>query len=110
MTKSITQDALNIRKLVREAEALSDELLLACARLKQAMVVARQNPEVKVATGQAALLRLAEAESQALSTSSNLFRLHEEMNKVARVQAGFDHGMETETAQDAKPVIAMQDA
>lgn len=48
MSRQIRDDALAIRKLIREAEAVSDEALLACARLKQAMVRARQNPAVAV--------------------------------------------------------------
>ena len=46
MSQKIREDASNIRKLIREAEAVSDEVLIACARLKQAMVRARMNPQV----------------------------------------------------------------
>lgn len=88
-------DALNIKKLIREAEGLSDELLLTCARLKQAMIAARQNPEVPVHTGQAALMRLNQAEGDALAMSTSLLRVHDELSKVARVHAGDDPGVET---------------
>ena len=47
-------DAHNLKKLMREAEALADESMIAFARLKQAMLTARQNPLVDVHTGQRA--------------------------------------------------------
>lgn len=53
MTEKIREDARNLRKLIREAEAVSDEVLVACARLKQAMVRARQNPQVTSTPGSA---------------------------------------------------------
>lgn len=34
MSEKIREDARNLRKLIREAEAVSDEVLVACARLK----------------------------------------------------------------------------
>jgi len=84
MTDRIRNDALHLRKLVREAEALADESMIAFARLRQAMLAARQNPSVKVDTGQRALMRLGQAESQALAMSTNLLRVHDELSKVAR--------------------------
>ena len=92
MSDKIRQDARNIRKLIREAEAVSDEVLVACARLKQAMVRARQNPDVDVDAGQRALLRLTQAESQALSLSTSLLRVHDELSKVARETMGVEDG------------------
>ena len=95
MDNRIVTDARNLKKLIREAEALADEAIIAMARLKQAMLAARQNPMVEVNTGQRALLRLTEAESHALSMSTNLLRVHDELTKVARVHAGGDEGIET---------------
>ena len=95
MENRILADAHNLKKLVREAEALADESIIAMARLKQAMLAARQNPEVEVHTGQRALVRLTEAESYALSMSTNLLRVHDELSKVARVHAGGDTGVPT---------------
>ena len=66
MTDRILTDAHNLKKLIREAEALADESIIVMARLKQAMLAARQNPAIEVHTGQRALMRLTEAESQAL--------------------------------------------
>lgn len=101
MENRILADAHNLKKLVREAEALADEAIIAMARLKQAMLAARQNPAVEVYTGQRALLRLTEAESQALSMSTNLLRVHDELSKVARVHAGGDSGIPTTIPEQA---------
>lgn len=95
MDNRILADAHNLKKLVREAEALADEAIIAMARLKQAMLAARQNPAVDVHTGQRALVRLTEAESMALSMSTNLLRVHDELSKVARVHAAGDGGLPT---------------
>lgn len=95
MEDRILADAYNLKKLIREAEALADEAIIAMARLKQAMLAARQNPDVEVHTGQRALLRLTEAESQALAMSTNLLRVHDELSKVAQVHAGGDSGIPT---------------
>jgi hypothetical protein len=59
------------------------------------MLIARQNPEVEVHTGQRALVRLSEAESHAMAMSSNLLRVHDELSKIARVHAGGDPGVPT---------------
>lgn len=95
MTESLKRDAVAIRKLIRDAEALSDEVLVACSRLKQAMVVARQHPSVAKAAGQGALMRLGEAESQALALSGNLFRVHDELNRLSVEYAGGEDGAVT---------------
>lgn len=95
MENRITADAYNLKKLIREAEALADESIIAMARLKQAMLAARQNPEIEVNTGQRALVRLTEAEGQALSMSTSLLRVHAELSKVALVHAGPDTGAPT---------------
>lgn len=90
MTDTIRNDALNLRKLIREAEALADENMIAFARLKQAMLSARQNPNVAISAGQRALLRLNQAEAQAMAMSTNLLRVHDELNKVATETMGDD--------------------
>ena len=58
MSDRVLSDAYNLKKLIREAEALADESIIAMARLKQAMLAARQNPAIEVHTGQRALVRL----------------------------------------------------
>ncbi len=101
MNDRILADAHQLKKLVREAEAIADESIIAMARLKQAMLSARQNPEIEVHTGQRALMRLTEAESQAMSMSTNLLRVHDELSKVARVHAGGETGTPTVIPADA---------
>lgn len=90
MTERLVDDARKIKKLIREAEALADESMIAFARLKQAMLSARQNPAVEVADGQRALVRLTQAEDQAMAMSSNLLRVHDELSKVYRVKMPAD--------------------
>lgn len=101
MNQAILADARNLRKLVREAEAVADDAMIAFARLKQAMLTARQNPEIEVHTGQRALMRLVQAEHQALAMSTNLMRVHDELSKVGRVYAGGDTGGVTEFPNEA---------
>jgi len=101
MSDRILKDAYNMKKLIREAEALADESMLAFAKLKQAMLTARQNPEVEVDTGQRALMRLNQAEQQAMAMSTNLLRVHDELSKVARVKARDDQGVPTEITGSA---------
>ncbi|MCL4673064.1 MAG: hypothetical protein KJZ64_09045 [Sphingomonadaceae bacterium] len=98
MTDKFSDDAQAIRKLIREAEAVSDEAMIAMSRLKQAMLVARQNPDVPVDIGQRAIMRLAQAEAQAVSMSSNLFRVHGELTEVAKVVAGGEEDFVTPLA------------
>jgi len=95
MSATIREDALAIRKLIREAEAVSDEVMIACARLKQAMVRARQNPGVAVDAGQRALMRLGQAENQAMAMSTSLLRVHDELSKVGRETMGVEEGVDT---------------
>jgi len=97
MTDRITQDAYNLKKLIREAEALADESMIAFSRLKQAMLAARQNPEVEVVEGQRALMRLNQAESQAIAMSTSLLRVHDELSKIAREKMADDMDIPTET-------------
>ncbi len=101
MSDRIRNDARNLKKLMREAEALADESMLAFAKLKQAMLSARQNPAVHVDTGQRALMRLNQAEQQAMAMSTNLLRVHDELSEVARVTAGDDDGVPTEISGSA---------
>lgn len=95
MTDRIRNDAQNLKKLIREAEALADESMIAFARLKQAMLTARQNPGVEVDAGQRALMRLNQAESQAIAMSTSLLRVHDELSKVAVEKMGPDTGERT---------------
>jgi mevalonate kinase len=110
MPATIREDARAIRKLIREAEAVSDEVMIACARLKQAMVRARQNPDISVDAGQRALMRLNQAESQALGLSTSLLRVHDELSRIGRETLGGEEGSDTVIAGSAiappEPAIA----
>jgi hypothetical protein len=110
MPANIREDARAIRKLIREAEAVSDEVMIACARLKQAMVRARQNPDIAVDAGQRALMRLNQAESQALGLSTSLLRVHDELSRIGRETLGGEEGSDTIIASaaiaDPEPAIA----
>jgi hypothetical protein len=109
MTDRMNTDARNLKKLIREAEALADESMIAFARLRQAMLSARQNPEVEVHTGQRALMRLAEAESQALAVSNNLLRVHHELSTVAREQM-VDDVIPTEVPDEGRGSLAAHES
>ncbi|MGN6496626.1 MAG: hypothetical protein ACTHK5_04700 [Tsuneonella sp.] len=107
MSETIRADARHIRKLIREAEALSDEAMIACSRLKQAMVSARQHPEMPIDAGQKAIMRLTQAEQQALSLSTSLLRVHDELSKTARVLAiGEEATPISPSAIEAAPAFA----
>ena len=106
MTDRIRSDAINLKKLIREAEALADESMIAFSRLKQAMLAARQNPEVEVTVGQRALMRLNQAEGQAMAMSTNLLRVHDELSQIARETMGGDEGIPTEVPAAAITDIA----
>lgn len=95
MSATIREDTLAIRKLIREAEAVSDEAMMAFSRLKHAMIRARQNPEIEVDAGQRALMRLNQAEAQALAMSTSLLRVHDELSKIVREKMGPDDGNDT---------------
>ncbi len=110
MTDRIVADAHNLKKLIREAEALADESMLAFARLKQAMLTARQNPGVEVDAGQRALMRLNQAEGQAMAMSTSLLRVHDELSKVAREKMGPDSGVPTDLEEASLEAADLLDA
>lgn len=96
MNDRFLNDAHNLKKLIREAEALADESMIALARLKQGILAARQNPEVEVVEGQRALMRLTQAEGHAMAMSTTLLRVHDELSKIAREKMGPDDTIPTE--------------
>ncbi len=111
MSDRIVSDAQNIKKLVREAEAIADESMIALARLKQAMLTARQNPDVEVVDGQRALMRLNQAETQALSVSTSLLRVHEELSAIAKIKMdGANPGDTPVHASDTSLEVARPEA
>ena len=101
MTSVPKEDVYSIRKLIREAEAISDEAMIACSKLKLAIVKARQNPELPVDAGQRAIMRLTQAEQQALTMSTSLLRVHDELSKAGREFCGDDDGDMTNVSPSA---------
>lgn len=110
MSDQMHSDARNLQKLIREAEALADESMLAFAKLKQAMIKARQNPSVEVHTGQRALMRLNQAEAQAMGMSTSLLRVHDELSKIAREKMGNDESRPTKIPDEAMEMPSKVDA
>lgn len=110
MSQTIRDDARVLRKLIREAEAVTDETLLACARLKQAILRARQNPDVSVDAGQKALMRLTQAESEALAVSTSLLRVHDELSKIGREMLGGDEHTQVSPSAIGEDAPALQPA
>jgi hypothetical protein len=104
MFDRVNQDAWKIRKLMREAEALNDEMLIALSALKAEMLKARQNPQVAIRAGQEALLHLTEAEQLITRAGSQLFRTHGALSNAARVTAGLDENIPTEFTGSAQTV------
>jgi hypothetical protein len=109
MSSRIVEDAFSLRKFIREAEAVSDEAMMACSKLKQMMLVARKNPEAGVDAGQRAMMRLMQAEQQALAMSTSLLRVHEELNKVAREYMGPNDMPETPVSASATAEAKQED-
>lgn len=89
-------DARTIRKLMREAEGVTDETIAAVSKLKQAMVTARRGPGVHPGTGHKALTFLTQAEKDLNMVYGNLLRVHSELSDVA-VEVGIsDDGTKTD--------------
>ncbi len=100
MIDRLNDDARNIRKLMREAEGVADDAIVACAKLKQAMVSARSNPALHVGAGHAAVLRLTRAEQNFATAYGDLLRVHAELNSVAHITAGVDEDIPTEFGRE----------
>ncbi len=111
MTDRILSDAQNLKKLVREAEALADDSMIAFARLKQAMLTARQNPSVEAHIGRRALMWLNQAEGQVMAMSTCPLRVQDKLSNIAREKMGegdFPAELPTE-ALAAEPSIVSVD-
>lgn len=92
----ITTEARQIRKFMREAEGVTDETLIALAKLKTAMVTARRSPGVHVSAGQKALLALNRAENSITSAYSDLLRVHSQLSDLALEVGILDEDIPTE--------------
>ena len=83
MTLKMETAALRIRRDLRDAESKSDAALIAKAKLLETMLTARQCDGVEVNTGQRAIIRLAHAIQSQVNVATDLFRVHDEMVKIA---------------------------
>lgn len=90
MKEYITAQGLEIRTAIRDAEAIADDLMMSLAKVRQAILSARSHPEVLPHVGQKALLKLARAEQEALMTSNQIIRTHDELSRIA-VTMDFEH-------------------
>jgi len=72
-----------IRSSIRNAEALSDELLGTLATLKLKMISFRSHPDVEPHAGQKAFIRLQRAEQSLVDAANDLFRTHDELVNAA---------------------------
>lgn len=105
MNKRVADDSGIIRSSLRQTEGAFDEALLETTTLMQAMIRARQNPDVAVHTGQGAIVRLTRIISRTVEAASDVFRVHDEMSRVgiaygvldedgSTPPSGLDHGDE----------------
>jgi hypothetical protein len=84
MTSNLGNDPIEVRNELRKTEAAFDEALIQSSRLMQRVVQARQNPALNPNAGQSAIIRLSRAQQQVIDGSSDVFRVHAELSKVAR--------------------------
>jgi hypothetical protein len=80
--------ATRLRRELALAEKTSDQLLLQISAVQATIVIARNDTDVAVHTGQEAMLRVQRAMSQALAAQTDLFRAHESLAKVGRETMG----------------------
>lgn len=100
------EDARHIRKLVREAEGVTDETIAAFAKLKMAMVTARRGKDIHPSTGHTALMYLNQAERDLNTVYGNLLRVHSQLSSVA-VEVGIsDEDIPTEWTKKNGELIA----
>lgn len=87
---NIPTAALRLRRDIAAAERASDELLRHLASIQATMVTARIDNELPMSTGQAAIMRLQRATSQAITAQTDLFRVHETLSNMGREMMGGD--------------------
>jgi hypothetical protein len=89
---TIRMNASRIRRELPATERAFDEAMLASAKLLESLVAARLESGVAASTGQAAIIRLTEAQREMANAQSNLLRVHSEMVKVAGEHMIADEG------------------
>lgn len=73
-----------IARQLKTAEKQTDDALLALSELMSTLLRARASSNVVPHTGQAALIRLIEAQRSFINGSTDLFRVHDVMSGIGR--------------------------
>jgi len=95
MTDRIVADAGTIRTGLRQTEGALDEALMETTTLMQAMLRARQNPDIAPHAGHKSIIRLTQAMHQQVQAATNLFRVHDEMSEIGVAYGVLDHERST---------------
>jgi hypothetical protein len=90
MPMSVTVATARLAREVPEAEARLDDALLSLCNLMATMVQARRDADTPANTGQAALLRLAKAQTSILDAGSDVLRVHGELLKIGQATGALD--------------------
>lgn len=93
MSDSVPFTVVNVRKLIRDAEAKADESLMAKLELMKQILRVRQTEEMPAPhVGQDGIIRLARAIQSAVDAQNNLFRTHDALTKASHeVYADLPH-------------------
>ncbi len=90
MSMSLDVATLRLTRAVPEAETDLDQAMLSVSKLMTSMIEARQGTDVPKATGQASLIRLARAQNNMISASSDVLRIHSDLLKLGNVYGAMD--------------------
>jgi len=110
MNTHLNTKAQDIRGSLRQTEGALDDALFQTAGLMQAMLSARQIPDVTPHAGHRSLLRIARAMQRQLQTAIDIFRVHDELSELAATYNVLDRDHSTPESgfQDSDPVITAQ--
>ncbi len=82
MSLTIETAALRIRRQIRDAEQKTDAALIAQSNLLSEMIGARTAFGAQPSIGQAAVIRLASAQQNLVSSQNNLLRTHDALIEI----------------------------
>ena len=91
MSNSISDTATRLGRDVPLAELSIDDALIAVSVLMTSIVTARRDvANVPAVRGQAAIRRLAKAQSALIDASGDVLRVHGDLRSIGREIAGYD--------------------
>ncbi|MCP5386634.1 MAG: hypothetical protein H6916_07425 [Novosphingobium sp.] len=90
MSLDRTAATARIARQLKDAEQRIDDALLASSELMATLLRARASTSVVPHTGQAALIRLAEAQRSIINGANDMFRVHDVMASIGREMGVFD--------------------